>query len=334
MRAMNSGGAAGEKRAEPRRAGGQRLGDRAARDPRRVSAMWTPGLSRSQSAVAIWWSVVCSPHSCSRGSITIGRPYWLAVITEPMPAWATTSRASATVRANAAGRAGAPKACAAARRRPVPIWARSSLGGVRLGPGVHHADQPVEREHRADGDEDQQHGAPVLRARPGRARCSHWVSQTSATRRACAPEDDRRSALAMLSIQIVLARSRVLASAERDQARGRAGGDHHVGPLAEQDAGELERQHREARPVAPADVAHRVVAPARHVRGRGGVDAGVGDVEPLEGGHQPAQLHPMSAARGDRQKLAGLGCAHGARKPVHDLQLKTPNRALRRTPTV
>ena len=88
-----------------------------------------------------------------------------------------------------------------------------------------------------------------------------------------------RSTLAMESIQTVRARSSVLA---RPSAI-RQGADPVVmttsGRSRARMRSDLDDEHREAEPVAAADVADRVVGAARHVGGQGGIHADVEDLE-------------------------------------------------------
>ena len=176
------------------------------------SATRMPGRVRSQTAVSAWWSLLCSPSGPRRGSSTTGLPYSAAVITVPIPAWATTSARPRDRREIVRplqpahpGHVGGLEAAVADLRQHLPPR-------VRGGPGVHRPDQPVEGEHRADGHEDHE-DRPRSRSGPsGRARCSHCTSQASATGRAIRPDSDIRSVLATESIQTVRLPARSLPS--------------------------------------------------------------------------------------------------------------------------
>ena len=107
------------------------------------------------------------------------------------------------------------------RRRSAP-GARPR--GLRRRPGVHRPDQPVEGEHRADGHEDHS-TAPQNSGPPGRARCCHCTSRTSATGRASRPDERQPLGVGDRVDPDGAAAAASLASRERQEPRRRPGGD-------------------------------------------------------------------------------------------------------------
>ena len=261
MRARKASGAVGGRGAPPPRLRGPRLGDAGASVVVGVGDVDARlGAQPVRGGDLVVGGVLA--RACSRGRSTIGRPNWPAVITEPMPAWATTSSAPAPV-AGEARRwsslrtqgmcAGSKSPSRSGRRaRPRCIGRRPS----RPSPGSAGRRGTSSRWSRRSQDRTPQY---VRAARPA----PDAPTGSARRRRPAAPaaRGDIRSVLAIELIQIVR-QPPPLGGRQRHEARRGAGGDRQIWPLAKQDARELREAPAEAERVPPGDICDRIVAPA------------------------------------------------------------------------